>query len=478
MSCSDQDLNHFFDLSIDMLCIAGKDGYFKRINQAFEQTLGYSQEELLAKPFVEFVHPDDVPDTLAELEKLTAGVPTIYFEHRYRCKDGSFKWLSWTASPVDGVFYCVARDVTRDKQLVLAYEASETRFRALLETASVAIVVIDDEGQMMMVNSKTEEIFGYHREELLGEPVDKLLPEQLWDAHKRHRANFFDNPHPRPMGIEYDLVGQEKDGSQFPVEVALSFIELESATLGVGFIVDVTERKRVEKEREQLIEDLEAFAHTVAHDLKSPLSIIRGYVDLLNTDYDDISDAEKREFLQILDETGRQMHNIIDELLLLASVRQADMVNLTPIDMGAIVASAQKRLALEIQKSQAQVILPTTWPSATGYAAWIEEVWVNYLSNAIKYGGKPPRLELGSQIEPDGMVRYWVRDNGAGIWAKELSRLFTPFTRLDQVQARGHGLGLSIVRRIVEKLNGRVGVESEVGQGSTFYFSLPPAEVL
>jgi two-component system sensor histidine kinase/response regulator len=119
--------------------------------------------------------------------------------------------------------------------------------------------------------------------------------------------------------------------------------------------------------------------------------------------------------------------------------------------------------------------LPKTWPVALGYGPWVEEVWVNYLSNGLKYGGQPPRVELGATAQPDGQVCFWIRDNGSGIPPEAQTRLFTPFTRLDQVRAEGHGLGLSIVRRIVEKLGGQVGVKSEAGQGSVFTFTLPAA---
>ena len=112
MTKPDQDLIRFFDLSVNMMCIAGTDGYFKRLNLAFEKTLGYSRDELLAKPFMAFVHPDDAPETLAEVEKLSAGIPTSDFENRYQCKDGTYRWLAWTAYPVEDALYCVARDVT------------------------------------------------------------------------------------------------------------------------------------------------------------------------------------------------------------------------------------------------------------------------------------------------------------------------------------------------------------------------------
>jgi signal transduction histidine kinase len=164
-------------------------------------------------------------------------------------------------------------------------------------------------------------------------------------------------------------------------------------------------------------------------------------------------------------------------LLLLASVRKIDEVERDALDMTMIVHEAQERLRDMLAESQAVVTVPDHWPLAFGYGPWVEEVWANYISNAIKYGGVPPRVELGAEMLTDGRVRFWVRDNGKGLTPEERAQLFTLFTRLDKVRARGHGLGLSIVRRIVEKLSGEVGVESEVGQGSRFSFILPAAVV-
>ena len=131
-----------------------------------------------------------------------------------------------------------------------------------------------------------------------------------------------------------------------------------------------------------------------------------------------------------------------------------------------------------IEEYQAQIRYPQHWPVALGHAPWIEEVWTNYLSNGIKYGGQPPRLQLGATACSDGMIRFWVRDNGPGLTPEEQAQLFMPFTQLDQARALGHGLGLSIVRRILEKLGGQVGVESEgvPGEGCRFWFTLPAAE--
>jgi signal transduction histidine kinase len=170
------------------------------------------------------------------------------------------------------------------------------------------------------------------------------------------------------------------------------------------------------------------------------------------------------------------MNDIIDELLLLAEVRQAE-VPVDRLDMEPIIAVVEARLSHTLKENRGKLILPATWPPALGYAPWVEEVWANYISNALKYGGQPPCVELGATPQPNGMVRFWVRDNGPGLAPEDQARLFTPFTRLYPTGKEGHGLGLAIVRRIVEKLNGQVGVESAgiSGQGSLFFFTLPTA---
>jgi signal transduction histidine kinase len=228
-------------------------------------------------------------------------------------------------------------------------------------------------------------------------------------------------------------------------------------------------------------EELDAFAHTVAHDLKGPLGHMVGFAQVLEEDYDELPAGDVRHHLHTVSQSGRKMCNIIDELLLLAGLRELE-VTMEPLDMASIVDDALGRLGYMIEERKAEIVSPpkTPWPTAMGHGPWVEEVWVNYISNALKYGGQPPRVELGATCPPDtgrtegGQIRFWVRDNGPGLTPGEQARLFTPFTRLDQVRAKGHGLGLSIVRRIVEKLGGEVGVESQLGQGSLFSFSLDP----
>jgi signal transduction histidine kinase len=222
-------------------------------------------------------------------------------------------------------------------------------------------------------------------------------------------------------------------------------------------------------------EELDAFAHTVAHDLKNPLAAIIGYSTLLESRRDQLSEERLAAFITNISQNGQRMNNIIKELLLLSSVRKTEEIEVQPLDMGAIIEGVQERLADMIDEYDVQLDLPASWPEALGRAQWVEEIWANYISNAIKYGGRPPHVTLGGDAPADGAVRFWVRDNGGGLTAEEQAQLFAPFERLHQVKAEGHGLGLSIVRRIVDKLGGSVGVESEVGRGSCFTFSLPPA---
>jgi signal transduction histidine kinase len=224
---------------------------------------------------------------------------------------------------------------------------------------------------------------------------------------------------------------------------------------------------------ERQVQELDAFAHTVAHDLKNPLTALIGFSDLLEKRGERMTEERRTETVQMLAQNARKMSNIVDELLLLASVRGMDGVMLEPLEMGGVIREAQSRLVYLIEEKGAEIVFPESWPQAWGYAPWVEEVWVNYLSNAVKYGGLPPRVELGATDWGGQWVQFWVRDNGTGIAAEDQARLFTPFERLHQVRAQGHGLGLSIVHRIVERLGGQVGVESRVGGGSQFSFTLP-----
>lgn len=297
-----------------------------------------------------------------------------------------------------------------------------------------------------------------------------------------------------------DLLAQAGDvGAGAYLVKPPSRAELDRAiTIARARFDDMIELRRLNADLEIRNADLDAFARIVAHDLNDPLALLIGYAGTIEMFAMDLSDAEIADLLNRIVLYSQHMATIVDELLLLVHLRKSDVI-LGPVQMQDVVQDVLARMQDSIRKTRGEVLLPATWPAVLGYAPWIAQVWVNYLSNALKYGGRseagmPPKMELG--WEPVGaggvdrlseggprdstvvassapFIRFWLRDNGMGLTPEEQARLFQPFSRLDSVRIKGHGLGLSIVRFIVEKLGGTVAVESVKGQGSTFSFTLP-----
>lgn len=219
--------------------------------------------------------------------------------------------------------------------------------------------------------------------------------------------------------------------------------------------------------------ELDAYAHTVAHDLKHPLTALLGQTALLQGAANALSEQQRTELLQSIHSSAEKMSNIINALLMLASVRRSDNVNTEVIDVKAIAESAVSTLSGFASEHNASIRFSEHWPKAMGFSPWLEQVWVNYISNAIKYGGDSPAIVLGANELPNGQVRYWVKDSGPGIALEKQTALFAQFNRLDTKKADGHGLGLSIVARIVHRLGGETGYEAPPDGGSLFWFSLP-----
>jgi len=239
---------------------------------------------------------------------------------------------------------------------------------------------------------------------------------------------------------------------------------------------EIKVRNEYAAELEKRNMELTAFSRTVAHDLKNPLNGIMGLSEqlLIKCSRGCLPSDDLKIYLQMIADSGQKMVDIINALLLLARASQQDNVKTQALDMSHIVTQVvEKRLTDMFQEFQGEIHLADSWPTAKGYAPWVEEVWANYLSNGLKYGGRPPHLTVGADTQNDGIIRFWVRDNGPGLTTDAQAKLFTPFTRLHKDRAEGHGLGLSIVQQIIEKLGGKAGVESTVGQGSVFYFTLP-----
>jgi PAS domain S-box-containing protein len=227
------------------------------------------------------------------------------------------------------------------------------------------------------------------------------------------------------------------------------------------------------QEKERLITDLDAYARSVAHDLKNPIGGIIGLTDFIKEDIQNNNHDQAFELLDLLNDQGQKMLAIVDELLLLSRIRKED-IQPTEINMGSIVEAAINRLKKQAEARGAKIEIPEKWPKVKGHTQWIEEVWVNLISNAIKYGGNPPRIVLGAEKMANGSNRFWIQDNGNGLPAELLEKLFADFERLGQKTIEGHGLGLSITKRIIEKLGGQVLVTSKniPGKGCIFSFTL------
>lgn len=271
--------------------------------------------------------------------------------------------------------------------------------------------------------------------------------------------------------------------SEQPYEVARIHYDLQDYEAAARTAMQALEYYRQVKawlqsrlqDQDQLIAELQAYNATVAHDLKDPLSVIIAYADLLS-----LSDQPDLALVVEIANTAHGMAELIDNLLLLTRIDRLD-VTFQDVDLGEVVDYVLHRLAPVIAEAQCQVDMPTEWPRVMGYTAWIEVILNNYLLNAMKYGGKPPRVEIGCECGGSGLVRVWVKDNGDGIPPDQQHLLFKEFSRLPQTAsaASGNGLGLAIVRRMVEKLGGSVAVESRglPGEGAVFSFTLICASV-
>ncbi len=243
-------------------------------------------------------------------------------------------------------------------------------------------------------------------------------------------------------------------------------------------IVIAIARHRDAQKLRRLNAELQAYAHTVAHDLKNPLMQVIGYTELLIMDQQDgiLSLDKSRQYGTSIMTGSLRMKNIINELLLLAEARDR-AITPEPLDMAKIINEVLDSLNLLLENSKATVTVSESFPNAVGYGPWIIEVWSNYIINAVKYGGKPPELTIGGTVLDEDFVKFWIKDKGPGIPKKNQSRLFMAFETIHQTAKSGSGLGLSIVKRIVERLGGTVGVESSgvAGEGSLFSFTLPVA---
>jgi PAS domain S-box-containing protein len=490
-----QERDRFFNLTRDMLCVAGFDGRFKRINPAWQTALGYTQQEMLNHPFLEFVHPEDRDKTAAETAHLAHGEEVLSFENRYRCKDGSYRWLLWSARPLPGeeLIYGSARDMTDRKQIEEKLRQSEERTRLMVESAKdYAIFMLDPAGRVATWNAGAERIMGYHADEIIGQHFSRFYPpekiaegfadKELKEAASRGR-------------FEDESWRVRKDGSRFWANVILTVVRNPQGEL-LGFVKlsrDVTARReaaeRIQKLNEELSQranllevankELESFSYSVSHDLRAPLRHIHGFVELLQKSPMIRSDETAQRQMGVIARASKQMGMLIDDLLAFSRTGRAEM-NPIQVDMREMVDQVIRDLEMDT-KGRAVTWEIRDLDTVSGDPGLLRLVWTNLIGNALKYTRPRPvaNIEIGC-IAGDGRTAgtneavFYVRDNGVGFDMQYVSKLFGVFQRLHRAEDfEGTGIGLANVQRIIHRHGGEVWAEAGVDTGAAFFFSLP-----
>lgn len=371
--------------------------------------------------------------------------------------------------------------------------AAEERFRGLLESAPDAMVIAGADGRIRLVNARTEEIFGYARDELIGQPIETLVPERFRARHVVHRENYLRNPRPRSMGQGFDLHGRRKDGSEFPVEISLSPAGGEKDLLVFADIRDVTEQRAMEQKIRVLNEELEAKVQertrqllaaqeelvrkeklavlgqvvgSVGHELRNPLGVMNNAVYYLKATLHD-ADSTTKEYLDIIGAEIAGTERIVSELL--DSVRTRPP-RIEMADVAYLIRQALQRCTVP-EQVQVKVDTPTGLPPIEVDPQQIQQVFRNLFANGIDAMPDGGDLTVSTTVDnSSGMVRVTVRDTGTGIKPEQMQKLFQP---LFTTKARGTGLGLAVVKNLTEANGGHVDVQSEVGKGTTFTVTLP-----
>jgi PAS domain S-box-containing protein len=483
------------------------DGRIATWNAGAERIEGYTAEEAIGRSPDIVLLPEDVAKGRAQISLEIAARDGRCEEEGWRVrKDGTRYWsnvvltaLRDPSGTLQG-FAKVSRDMTERKRYEEALRTSEERTRSILETAIDAIVMMDPEGDVHEWNPAAERMFGYTREQAVGKKLaDLIMPPYLREHHQLGLAQFQVSGYGAMLNQRIETIAIRSDGTEFPVELAITETKTNDQRMFTGYISDITERKRAEEEVRQLNaeleqrvlkrtqqlesanKELEAFSYSVSHDLRAPLRHINGFVEILESTSADKLDEESRGFLDTIAESARQMGKLIDDLLAFSRMGRTEL-RLVPVKLNNVLAEALRELRHESDGRDVHWAIGSL-PEVDGDPAMLRQVFINLVSNALKYSRTRTKteIEISSSEAPEEHI-IAVRDNGVGFDNTYAHKLFGVFQRLHPAhEFEGTGIGLAIVRRVIARHGGKVWATGVVDEGATFYFSLPkkvkPVEV-
>ncbi|MBS0288611.1 MAG: PAS domain S-box protein [Proteobacteria bacterium] len=466
------------------IIMVDKDGRIKLVNKHTEQLFGYTRQELIGElidilvPYKFRVkHPELRQSYLHSHSTRPMGAGRDLFGLH---KNGSEIPIEIGLNPIvtrAGTYIVSAIvDITERKRL-------EARFKATVESAPTAMLMINQAGTIVLVNKELEKMFGYERDKLLNNKVEALLPERYRNGHSNLRTQYFANPETRRMGVGRDLFGLHKQGHEFPIEIGLKPIEMDEGSFVLSAIVDISDRKMQAERREieilqranEALErsniELQRFVYIASHDLQTPMRSIGNFADLLCNTYQNSLDNRAKDWLRRIKQSVTYLQTLVSDLLEYSRLDSQIHV-FKFVSFQEIVDHAISLLDSVINDSNTEIICDKL-PTIFGDRTLLVQLVVNLISNAIKYRCKKrPQIHISSQENEEEWL-IMIKDNGIGIDKKYFQKIFEIFQRLhDHSTYQGTGIGLAVSRRVVILHHGRIWVESEPGLGSTFYFTI------